>query len=553
MPRRPTTFEFGPFKGMRYTEALPPSKDYAFHAKDMILQEDGQYWRRPCFDAPRQPNFNQSAVQGVFAFNLVTAGLAVAVVNGEIWTTDGVTGWTKQVTQANLTTAAITLSTSAQVYGCQFGNKYIFNDGINQPFAWDGTAGAGGLTKLTNAPTKCFGRPTVYYAKLFFIKDVAAAGADRNTMVWSEENQPNTGYEAGGFNNSWPLVQMGQGGLYALLGLNDGLYYFRRTSIGVVRGAVNTDFRAAGVHDDVSLEHGTTSPRGVSYYKGRIWFVDTTGHPCSFLVGGPQEAPWGQIEGALGDWGLGSYLMSSTDIANAVLCPCAALDCMTFWLRDGNLGTAGFNRAFCFGASGVAWSEWSLPGGAGAQALGRFPEDVSPLPFGPRPGLFFFAKDSAAANSTWYECDMPTQGASSGRYQTANFPDTNISPHLVVLLGDRRGGIQYRFERFDVTTAVATIAVGSPTLRLQPTVGGQQSVPDPQNSLTVVGANVTFPLSAGVFAVGRRASWTLKRHGAWLAVGVQEPVGSAAPIGWGITSVAVRAYPAQVSASMATA
>lgn len=196
------------------------------------------------------------------------------------WTT---ATWTAAVSSANLSSASISLvAAPARVYWCTFNNTVVFNDGTNQPWTWDGTSGAGGLTKLTNAPTSCYGRPTVYYAKLFFIK-----GGDRRTIVWSEENTANTGYEAGGYSNVWVLGQTTSQSLTAIHGTNDGLYYFRASSIGVIRGAVSTDFTTSGVHDSVSAELGVVAPEGVAVGGNReIWFANQHGQPCVLPAGG---------------------------------------------------------------------------------------------------------------------------------------------------------------------------------------------------------------------------------------------------------------------------
>lgn len=549
MARKQRDFEFGPWKGMRYSEELVPGRDYVLHALDMQLLDDGTYWRRPAWDAPRSPSFGNPTAQGIFAFNSAAGTMLIAFAKGDLWKCDG-SSWTLLYTNATIASTGITLSTTAQIYGCQFGNVMVFNDGINQPWTWDG----GTFVKLTNAPTKCFGKPTVYYAKLFFIKDVASGGADRNTLVWSEENQPNTGYEAGGFNNSWPLVQMGQGPLYAIIGLNDGLYYFRRTSIGVVRGAVTPDFRAAGVHDDVSLEHGTTSPRGVCFYRERIWFVDTTGHPMMFPIGGPMEPLWQQIEGAMGDLGEGSYLMSAADVAAAFVCPVPALDCVTFWMRDGVLTTGGANRTFVFGANGQAWAEWTIPGGGGAgQGIGRYPEDACVLPFGPRPGMVVLVKSDATTNGTWYELDMPTQGLAAGRYSSGSFPDIQIGPSITVVAGDRRGGPLWRFDRLDATVLMGADAFND-TLRLYGAVEPQLVVANPRVLQTRLTTIVLPPSAAGTATTGRRVSWGVQRHGAFAAFQIGEDFNQTlSGAGWGITGIRVRAYPDAVSASMATA
>lgn len=202
----------------------------------------------------------------------------ILVSAGEIWELDpvGLT-LTKRVSTANLTAAGITLSSAKKVYITQFGLNVIFSEDVsaNRPFMWDGTA-AGGLTALTNAPQFITGPPTVYYGKLFFLKTLS------HTIVWSEENQANTGYEAGGFNNAWSLTQTSASIVQRLLGTNEGLYYFRRDSTGVIRGAVSSTFQTDGVHDSVSIEAGTDEfwePLGAG---GAVWWLSQDNHPMVY-------------------------------------------------------------------------------------------------------------------------------------------------------------------------------------------------------------------------------------------------------------------------------
>lgn len=182
------------------------------------------------------------------------------------------------LTTAQLTAAGVTLDTTAPVYAVTFNDEMIVTDGVNTPWAWDGTAGAG-ITKLTNAPV-AFGPPTIYYAKLFFIK-----ASERTTMVWSEENQANTGYEAGGFTNVWQLGQTEQESLYRLFGTNEALYYWRARSMGSITGAVDEDFRTTGVHDGVSQTIGTTAPASVVHFKDSFFWIDADAHPQLLRIG----------------------------------------------------------------------------------------------------------------------------------------------------------------------------------------------------------------------------------------------------------------------------
>jgi hypothetical protein len=192
------------------------------------------------------------------------------------------------VTTANFTTATVTVATNVRVFSTQFVDNVIFSDGTNRPFMWDGTSGAAGLTDLTNAPV-AYGKPVVYYAKLFFIK-----ATERSTIVWSEENDPNVGYEAGGYNNAWTLGQTDQDELFALIPTNEALYYQRQFSTSAIWGQVTPNFQTTGVREAVSQTVGTASPGGWVVVGSRVYFLDALGRPQVIEEGSglADPGPW---------------------------------------------------------------------------------------------------------------------------------------------------------------------------------------------------------------------------------------------------------------------
>lgn len=217
---------------------------------------------------------------------------AVAISGGKFYTLDSSGVPSEALSAANLSAASVTLASSGFIYAVPFNGQLVISDGANTPWMWDGTAGSG-ITKLTNAPV-AFGSPTVHYAKLFFIKNT-----DRGTIVWSEENAANTGYEAGGYNNTWTIAQTGSRTLRAIHGSNEALYYWRAVGIGAIRGAVTSTFSADGTHDGISTEVGLG---GVTSYQhhplavgGHLWFCDADERPYRLsLGGGPPEPIWEQ-------------------------------------------------------------------------------------------------------------------------------------------------------------------------------------------------------------------------------------------------------------------
>lgn len=210
----------------------------------------------------------------------------VEVLQGEVYTYSwGSNAWAKVVSTANLTTASITLSGTARVHGVVFANTLVLSDGVNTPFTWDGTSGAGGLVKLTNAPV-FYGQPVVYYSKLFAIK-----AAERDTMVWSEEATANTGYEAGGYTNAWTVPNPVNDRMVALAADNASLTVLWTRSATTIQGAVSTDFATAGTRASVSATIGTGSPSSVRALDEGVFHVDQDGRPHIIPAGASQPMP----------------------------------------------------------------------------------------------------------------------------------------------------------------------------------------------------------------------------------------------------------------------
>lgn len=287
-PSQPFTIDAGPFVGMR--DSLDPAASDRLHAT--LLQncypEGASVVGRPGF-AVMGSDFGLSAMQWVGQYTRLSgAEYTVAIAGGELYTYDwGSDAWTKVVSTANLTTAGITVhNASGDVAAVTFADKLVVTDGAgNTPFTWDGTSGAGGLTKLTNCPP-LWGVPTVYYGKLFGIKD-----SDRATIVWSEEADPTTGYEAAGYTNRWTLGQADTAALSALLGTNEALYVFRERSATAIHGAVTDEFSTTGTRAGVSETVGTASPWAIAVAERMIYFLDADGRPHVLEIGGTTVVP----------------------------------------------------------------------------------------------------------------------------------------------------------------------------------------------------------------------------------------------------------------------
>lgn len=277
---RSTKARFGPFIGMR--DSLDPPANHPNLARvlrNVYPAQVGHHARvvgRPGFEqlGTQLGSSGRRTGQLICQFTeLDGTEHTIAIVGGHFYEYDWIGGsWTEVLDAADFSGASITLSQTARCYAVTFNNQLIVSDGVNTPWAWDGTSG-GGLTSLTNCPV-LFGPPTVYYGKLFGIKS-----SERSTFVWSEENQPNTGYEAGGYNNAWTIGQTDTNQLTCLLGSNEALYVFRERSTTLVTGAVTPNFASTGTREGVSSTVGTAAPGSVHFVDRDIIFADADGRP----------------------------------------------------------------------------------------------------------------------------------------------------------------------------------------------------------------------------------------------------------------------------------
>lgn len=215
----------------------------------------------------------------------------VAVIQGEIHTYNwGSPAWTKVVTAANFATASITRSATSRWYAVPYGDTLCFSDGINIPFTWSGASGAGGLVSVSNCPV-LFGQPVVRASKLVGVK-----AAERDTIVWSEEADINTGYEAGGYVNAWSLGGAYSHRLFALGATNEIIAVIRERSATAIRGAISTDFTTSSTTPDVSATLGTNTPFTAVLNEG-VLFVDQDGRPHLIVPGAQDPVPlWGAFE-----------------------------------------------------------------------------------------------------------------------------------------------------------------------------------------------------------------------------------------------------------------
>ncbi len=291
-PKRFDPIPSGPFSGMR--DSLDPSAANAGLARVLRNCYATESDKRSAVVG--RPGFTQAGSQTVSSETGQWTGqltllngteYTIKISGGIIYTYNwGTPAWTAVVTRANLSTASVTFSTSARVYCVTFANKLVISDGVNKPFTWTGATGSGGVSTLSNAAIM-FGQPIVHYAKLFGIKN-----AERSTFIWSEENDPTLGYEAGVFNNAWTLGQTDQNQLFRLYALNAVLYAFRARSTTSIYGSVTSNFSSSGTRDSVSETEGTIAPGSVFSIGNVVFFINADRQPYMIPPAGKAIPIW---------------------------------------------------------------------------------------------------------------------------------------------------------------------------------------------------------------------------------------------------------------------
>ena len=262
--------------------SVPP--DMASEMVNMYPVPQGGAWSgRPGY-SPAALNVGIGGnAQGIFRWVGANGPELMVVSGGGMWS---YTNGDLTAGSAHANPGDLPLSATARMWFVQFGQGVVISDGINRPLYFDPTK-ATFAERFRQIPCPpMYGRPVVYYGKLFGIR-----ADNRREIVWSEEGLIFEGYVNAGFNNAWDLRQTSTENLTALFATNEGLYYFRERSIGLIMGAISEEFRAAGTTEGISQTIGTKSPGTVVGVGRDIWFMDADYRPQILVPGGGIKAP----------------------------------------------------------------------------------------------------------------------------------------------------------------------------------------------------------------------------------------------------------------------
>ena len=371
---------------------------------------------------------------GTVAANAVGTALPAGTIPLNTWGVYRVTytGSTYTVTAgaANFTAGYATEALAKAAVPSVTGQPLTFDLGYFTVQTKIGTTFVGGTDALTGGASgnvanatnyyagegnawSALGRPTIYTGALFFIVNTALGASVLSTIVWSEPNQPDVGYAQTNYDNQWTLTQTGTTQIYAIIGKNDGLYYSRVTSWGVLVGAPGVNFRTTATHDTVSYNVGCVASKTVQLYGDYIFFADAQGRAWRFQGASEPQPLWQNMRAVI-DANAGTLAMTTANIRTSawgVVEPSLNLYILATYLNQYGAMYAAL-RFYVFDLrTGNYQGYWSFNGGAvvsvGAQCYDTNGSPqvlmVGDIAFGTTLNCRYVTKLSTLQNANWLD------------------------------------------------------------------------------------------------------------------------------------------------------
>lgn len=375
---QPQTLKTGPWKGVFTTtdpfDDDPESLQDALNCYIADPAHGSGLFQRPCLHAITTSTMGAQKPTTIFT---TPGGLVFVVLDGKIFRTSGF-----PLTLTDVTPGGVTIDngSSTRVAVINYLGDLIVSDGVNRP--WIGTNLS--ATPITGANIQidtaanawsAYGVPTVYSGVVVFIADTVPGGSavkSRLGIVWCEPGQATVGYTQTGFTDFANIIQTSTAPLWAILGTNAALYYWRANEIGTASGIVDGSFASTATYASVSTEIGTTFPFAVQRYQNLIYFSDVFGRPQQLPIGSAVTEPqiWLQMRSPITD---GSYTSAAapTNGGFAGIVPDLGLYvCGT--LEDATASPSVLNTLFVFDAkTGKYAGRWKVAAGRPIFGIGR--------------------------------------------------------------------------------------------------------------------------------------------------------------------------------------
>jgi len=363
-----TALTFGPPLGVRNT--TEPYDDAALG--DYLQDAQNCYFRDPQLlsGAQARPGFSAGAsgsghhAQGAHRHatgSTSPPNVNFMVSNGRLYSLGS-----NLSVSADVTPVAVTIDPSARVSFVSVGTSIIVTDGVNRP--WIGTNltstpitgayididGAAGAWKASTL--------TVYQGSVAFLVTAAPAGASVTPsvgIVWSEPFQPAVGYLQSGYANFANIIEQSRDILYAIRGTNIGLFYWRRSSIGMLSGPLYS-FTTTPTGDSRSDNVGSVTPWSIAQFGDNLFFNDQIGRAWMMPLTGKPQPIWKQMSAVVATIPSAALGISQLQLqATGVIIPEIDAYATCVWTNDGT-GTRAAKFDVFDGQTGNYFGRWML-------------------------------------------------------------------------------------------------------------------------------------------------------------------------------------------------
>jgi len=287
----------GPWKGVRDTiEPFDDTQDLAQDATNIYISDI----------------VNGSGAMARAGFTLLNTGLPIYSGKGQCVYThvalDGTAypfivgggrlyrGNAGLTTFTDVTPIGVTIDPTARVKMVSLGDDLIVNDSVHPPWIGSNLASTpitGTYIQYDAANSAWAAHDiTVWGGGIVAVLHQVAGVPRHSDISWSEPGTPATGWQQLDFDNNWTLEQTGSSPIYAIVGTNVALYYFRDRSIGAISGALGPDLQTTSTHDAISFNVGTRYWASVQLFGNHIYFADIIGRAWRVALGSTPEAIW---------------------------------------------------------------------------------------------------------------------------------------------------------------------------------------------------------------------------------------------------------------------
>lgn len=161
--------------------------------------------------------------------------------------------------------------------------------------------------------------PGTLYGDALFFPLIQVNGVNRHTdLSWCNPGTPTIGWQQADFDNNWTLETSSASPIFAIVGTNIGIFYFRYNSIGQITGVVNIDLASTATTDTVGYNIGTQAAQSIQSFGNSIFFCDAIGRPYLFIPGQAPVPIWHQMRAFVQEASIASPATTAINITSAL-------------------------------------------------------------------------------------------------------------------------------------------------------------------------------------------------------------------------------------------